>query len=557
MLRKLVRFGGLGLAASASGVGACAVYKYNTDEGVKRTMRFGWAVAPMVIAYSTADKKDMEKLHEKWAPEMLRIVLSQRGYYIKAAQMMCGVGILPDAYDESLKVLLDDVPPRDTKLIRSIVEKELAIPIEEVFSTFENKPIGAASIGQVHLATLKNGHRCVVKVQYPEVEGFFRLDLETIKAFCKLAMPDANTDQMFDEVAKSFVSEFDYRLEAENLRIAGDNLKKAGMASRALIPEPIDSKHLKCPPVFKAREGGLCSKKVMVMDAIDGKPVKKVMRQVFEEMAEAQSLTVDELLEDMKKQFEDPEKLRAMLSQPPPSEFSIKVGLFVMRLQEYTWNSAAFLYNCTAGMLAPKLQYQHKTIPPNGAKLTRILYDIHGHQVLRDGLFNADPHPGNVLICSDRRIGLIDYGNMPSLSDQERIDFARLIVALDKQDDPAILDAFSKLGYTVRGAKENDATAEKLLLMSAYGDFDQQYGTEFFNEHFGFPADMPLMELMEKVESEMKGADLEIQVPANVINLQRLVMVLNGVATATGAGNVRPSAMWRKKADELLALHDK
>lgn len=556
MLRRLPRWLGAGLAASAAGGGGFAAYKYHTDEGVKRTMRFGWATAPMCMAYARAERKEMDALHEKWAPEMLRIVLDMRGYYIKAAQMLCGVGVLPKAYEESLKVLLDDVPARDPELIRSLVEKEFGVPISDLFSEFQDNPIGAASIGQVHLATLKDsGQQCVIKVQYPEVEEFFRLDVETIKAFCKLAMPDANTDQMFDEVAKSFVSEFDYRLEAGNLRIAGENLEKAGFASKALIPKPVDAKHPKCPPKFKENRGGsdgLCSRKVMVMDAVDGKPVKKVMQQVFQEMAEAQGMTTDDLLSDMKKQFEDPVRLREMLSQPPPSELGIKVGLFAMRLQEYAWNSAAFCYNYTAGLFAPKLPYEHKTIPPNGVALTRLLYDIHGHQVFRDGRFNADPHPGNVLICNDGRIGLVDYGNMPTLSEQERIDLARLIVALDNEDDPAIVDAFSKLGFTMHCTQKNDATRDKFLLMSAYGDFDQQYGTTFFNEHFNFPPETSLMELVEKIDAEMKGAGIEIKVPANVINIQRLVMVLNGVSNATGAGNVRPSTMWRKKADELL-----
>ena len=63
------------------------------------------------------------------------------------------------------------------------------------------------------------------------------------------------------------------------------------------------------------------------------------------------------------------------------------------------------------------------------------------------------------------------------------------------------------------------------------------------------------MDVMEIFDKEMKdqGAGMELAVPANVINLQRCVMTLNGVATATGAGNVRPSAMWRRQADALLA----
>jgi hypothetical protein len=63
------------------------------------------------------------------------------------------------------------------------------------------------------------------------------------------------------------------------------------------------------------------------------------------------------------------------------------------------------------------------------------------------------------------------------------------------------------------------------------------------------------MEVAEKFQDQMKlqGGGMAIDMPANVINLQRCLMTLNGVATATGAGNVRPSAMWRRQADALLA----
>ena len=63
------------------------------------------------------------------------------------------------------------------------------------------------------------------------------------------------------------------------------------------------------------------------------------------------------------------------------------------------------------------------------------------------------------------------------------------------------------------------------------------------------------MEVAEKFQEQMKleAKDTTINMPANVINLQRCLMTLNGVATTTGAGNVRPSAMWRRQADALLA----
>ena len=225
--------------------------------------------------------------------------------------MLCGVGILPDAYEEALEILLDNVPPRPAPLIKSIIEAELGKPVEELFDSFEELPIGAASIGQVHRATLKSSPKehVVVKVQYPEVEGFFHLDLETIKSLCSIAMPDSNTDKLFDEVAKSFVSEFDYRLEAQNLRECSDNLIQGGFGKRAFIPSPVDE---------------MCTKRVMVMQAVSGKPVKKVMSKVFEEMASSQGKTMDELKVEMKSQFEDPDKLKKFLSASPPSEAAVQ-----------------------------------------------------------------------------------------------------------------------------------------------------------------------------------------------------------------------------------------
>jgi ubiquinone biosynthesis protein len=70
-----------------------------------------------------------------------------RGYYIKAAQMCVGADLLPEAYDKALKVLLDEVPPRDTQTIIKIIEFELGKPISEIFKTFDEKALAAASIG--------------------------------------------------------------------------------------------------------------------------------------------------------------------------------------------------------------------------------------------------------------------------------------------------------------------------------------------------------------------------------------------------------------------------
>ena len=89
----------------------------------------------------------MNELHKTYAPELLNIILRMRGYYVKGAQMCVGSGLLPDAYENSFKILLDKVPPRDFDVIKAILEEELGKPIGDVFKSFDEKAIAAASIG--------------------------------------------------------------------------------------------------------------------------------------------------------------------------------------------------------------------------------------------------------------------------------------------------------------------------------------------------------------------------------------------------------------------------
>lgn len=83
-------------------------------------------------------------------------------------------------YTNQLKSLQEEVPPQPIGVIRGIVESEFGCKLEEIFAEFAEVPLGAASIGQVHLARLRNGQRVVVKVQYPETEHFFHLDFMTM-----------------------------------------------------------------------------------------------------------------------------------------------------------------------------------------------------------------------------------------------------------------------------------------------------------------------------------------------------------------------------------------
>ena len=75
--------------------------------------------------------------------------------------------------------------------VRGVIEAELGLPVDALFSTFDDEPLGAASIGQAHAATLReSGQSVVVKVQFPDAKKYFVMDMATIKAFCRLASPE-------------------------------------------------------------------------------------------------------------------------------------------------------------------------------------------------------------------------------------------------------------------------------------------------------------------------------------------------------------------------------
>ncbi len=76
-------------------------------------------------------------------------------------------------------------------------------------------------------------------------------------------------------------------------------------------------------------------------------------------------------------------------------------------------NTRAGMYNWTVGLLvAGQMPYVTAAVPLNHAAMIDTLLRVHGHEIFVDGFFNADPHPGNILLCPDGRLGLIDYGQV-------------------------------------------------------------------------------------------------------------------------------------------------
>lgn len=153
--------------------------------------------------------------------------------FIKLGQLLSTrIDILPKEYIEELVRLQDKVPGFSGDLAVKIVERELKVPIDKLFDSFDRNSIAAASLGQVHLAT-KNGQKFAVKVQREGLKELFDLDLKYIRFLAQLVDrldPKADGTQrdwvsIFDESQRLLYKEIDYQAEARNAIRFKNNFK--------------------------------------------------------------------------------------------------------------------------------------------------------------------------------------------------------------------------------------------------------------------------------------------------------------------------------------------
>ena len=154
----------------------------------------------------------------------LREMLDELGpTFVKFGQLLSTrPDIVPPDIIAELRGLQDDVRPFPFAEIEKTIRDELGQPIERLFTEFDERPLAAASIGQVHRATLPNGRLVAVKVQRPNAPRQIEADLALMYQAAKLAkeriraLDFIDTNEIVDEFSRSIRQELDYRLEARN-----------------------------------------------------------------------------------------------------------------------------------------------------------------------------------------------------------------------------------------------------------------------------------------------------------------------------------------------------
>jgi len=311
-------------------------------------------------------------------PVHLRLALEELGpTFVKLGQILSTRSdLLPPAYIAELERLQDRVPSEDFASIRATVERELGMPLESAYRSFDPIPLAAASIGQVHAAALHDGTAVVVKVQRTGVDQGIGVDLDILADLAQIGesrsaiLRQADVVALVKEFSWTIRAELDYRREAANADVFYSALN--------------DGERFRIPRTFPSHT----TRRVLTMQRLDGIRVDK-----FEE------------------------------------------GAFAA---------------VTRSMVAERL------------------VAATADQILRIGMFHADPHPGNFVVCPDGSLAIFDFGMVGTIDDRLRERLMLLALAVSQRDSTRIVDEISLLGALPAGWDRHLMERDVSHLVSQY-----------------------------------------------------------------------------------------
>jgi predicted unusual protein kinase regulating ubiquinone biosynthesis (AarF/ABC1/UbiB family) len=223
------------LAAGAVAAAGVAVWRSLPDERRTRlrrsariwrlTARRGVHYAVVKVSGGALGDRRRQELEERFAIRTATDVANElgnmKGALMKLGQLASVIADgLPDEARAALATLQADVPPMAPSLVDEVVRDELGARPDDVFLEFDPEPVAAASIGQVHRAVTRAGHRVAVKVQYPGAAEAITADLDNAELLYGLAsavaLPGLDPRELVDELRDRMGEELDYRIEAAN-----------------------------------------------------------------------------------------------------------------------------------------------------------------------------------------------------------------------------------------------------------------------------------------------------------------------------------------------------
>ncbi|RDI74982.1 putative unusual protein kinase [Gaiella occulta] len=353
----------------------------------------------------------------------LREMLDELGpTFVKFGQLLSTrPDLVPPDIVAELRGLQDDVSPFPFAQVREVVETELGLTVEQAFTAFDEHPIAAASIGQVHRATLPNGQQVVVKVQRPAAPRQVESDLQLMRSAARVvrervrALDFIDAEALVEEFARSIHQELDYGNEARNAETFRRNFG--------------DSEQVVVPKVIRPYSG----ERVLTLEYLEGA------------------------------QFAD-------------------------------------------------LDLESRS-PEERRELAYRMTDAWMTMIFRHGFFHGDPHPANILLLEDGRIGLVDFGLAGRLTEEDMTRLTRLFVDAATENVEALPRRLSELGLRYPKEREDE-------LRAAIEDLYYRYYGSSLSE-------------IDPIEVIREGLDLiyslNLRLPSRFVVLDKTIATLGAV----------------------------
>ncbi|HEX8213025.1 MAG TPA: AarF/UbiB family protein [Longimicrobium sp.] len=365
--------------------------------------------------------------------------------FVKLGQLLSTrPDLVPEAYIDALSRLQDRLEAFPYEEVERIVQEELGQTIGEAYAEFNPKAMAAASLGQVHQATLHDGRRVVVKVQRPGVRERITDDLDALEEVAAMAERRTEVGQRYgvlgliQEFRRNILDELNYKSEAANLATLGRNLAQF---DRIAIPSAIDE---------------LTRTRVLTMEYVRGRKIT--------ELSPLRHMEID------------------------------------------------------------------------GVALAEELFQAYLKQILVDGFFHADPHPGNVFVTTDGRVALLDLGMVgripPSLQDH----LLRLMLAVADGNGEEAARISIAMGTPLEGLWEEEKFVREV--------------TELVSRFYGATArDIELGRVV--IELTKIAATSGIILPSQISTLGRAFLALDQ-AGRTLDPEFDPNAAIRRHSSEVM-----
>ncbi|WIA38860.1 hypothetical protein OEZ86_002136 [Tetradesmus obliquus] len=381
-------------------------------------------------------RSQLHKDERRAAADMRKVLVDLGPAFVKIGQALSSrPDVLPPAYLAELELLQDRIPPFSDADALQVIEAELGLPWGAVFSSLSASPVAAASLGQVYKGTLaSNGAEVAVKVQRPGVVEAIGRDTFILRNLAAVARKQLkfNTDlpALVDEWAASLFKELDYRREAANATRFAQLF--------AFMPEV----------VVPAMYSQLTMSSLLLLFLPHCREAANATRfaQLFAFMPEVVVPTMYSQLTTPRvlvMQWIEGERLRSASSQAPGA-----AGLAGVAGSSSSSSSSSSGSRVLAAADAARVA--------EDLRLVEIGVRCSLEQMLEEGFYHADPHPGNLLKTKDGRLAYLDFGMMGEVEPAVRQGLIRATLHLVNREYERLAEDFVTLGLLPPGTDTSD-----------------------------------------------------------------------------------------------------